>query len=219
MTSTQGTECFSNSQWLEIIAKLQKPNPPSKWAIACEYCVSNSAITKLWGQKNSTFKYTELVPESTRISTLHLSRAYFPELEDQLFLWVDSMKHLKLELPPTLVMTKVVEITRSLNIKENKFKSSWGWFQNFRTWIGWKEVPMFGEGAKVDKIDPQLLESLNKLYEIIRKYPPSSIYNIDETGLFHRLLPHYSLLMPNEDVSTVRGKKESKRLGDFGSMC
>ena len=78
---------------------------------------------------------------------------------------------------------------------------------------------MFGEGAKVDKIDPQLLESLNKLYEIIRKYPPSSIYNIDETGLFHRLLPHYSLLMPNEDVSTVRGKKESKRLGDFGSMC
>ena len=93
----------------------------------------DSAITKLWGQKDSTFKCTELVPESTRISTLHVSQGCFPELEDQLFLWVDTMKHLKLELPQTLVMTKVVEITRSLNIKENEFKSSWVWFQNFRT--------------------------------------------------------------------------------------
>ena len=69
---------------------------------------------------------------------------------------------------------------------------------------------MFGEGAEVNKTDPQLLESLDKLYEIIRKYPPSCIYNMDETGLFHRLLPHYTLLMSNEDVSTVRGKKKSK---------
>ena len=69
---------------------------------------------------------------------------------------------------------------------------------------------MFGEGAEVNKTDPQLLESLNKLYEIARKYPPSCIYNMDETGLFHRLLPHYSLLMPNKDISTVRGKKKAK---------
>ena len=69
---------------------------------------------------------------------------------------------------------------------------------------------MFGEGAEVNNTDPQLLESLNKLYEIIREYPPSCIYNMDETGLFHRLLPCYTLLMPNEDVSTVRGKKKSK---------
>jgi hypothetical protein len=78
---------------------------------------------------------------------------------------------------------------------------------------------MFGEGAEVNKIDPQLLESLDKLYENIRKYQPSSVYNMDETGLFHRLLPHYSLLMPNEDVSTVRGKKKIKRSGESGCMC
>ena len=69
---------------------------------------------------------------------------------------------------------------------------------------------MFGEGAEVNKTDPQLLESLDKLYEIIRKYPPSCVYNMDETGLFHRLLPCYTLLMPNKDVSTVRGKRNKK---------
>ena len=117
---------------------------------------------------------------------------------------------MKLELPPTLVMAKAVEIARSLNIDENEFKASWGWFQSFRTQKGLKAVLMFGEGAEVNKTDPQLLESLNKLYEIARKYPPSCIYNMDETGLFHRLLPHDSLLMPNKDISTVRGKKKAK---------
>ena len=33
---------------------------------------------------------------------------------------------------------------------------------------------------------------------------------MDETGLFHRLLPRYTLLMPNKDVSAVRGKKKLK---------
>jgi hypothetical protein len=69
---------------------------------------------------------------------------------------------------------------------------------------------MFGEGAEVNKTDSQILESLEKLYEIIRKCPPSCVYNMYEIGLFHRLLPQYTLLMPNEDVSTVRGKKKSK---------
>ena len=120
------------------------------------------------------------------------------------------MRHLKLELPPTLVMAKAVEIARSLNIDENELKAPWDWFQNFRTQKGLKAVLMFGEGAEVNKTDPQLLESLDKLYEIIRKYLPSCVYNIDETGLSHRLLPHYTLLMPNNDVSTVRGKKNHK---------
>jgi hypothetical protein len=133
MKPTRSNQCLSNSQQLKIIAKLQKPNPPSKRAIACAYCVSESAIRKLWGHKDSIFKHTELVPESTRISTFHVSQACFPELEDQLFLWVDTMRHLKLELPPTLVMAKAVEIARSLNIDEKEYKASWGWFQNFRT--------------------------------------------------------------------------------------
>ena len=90
MKPTRSNKWFflNNSQWLEIIAKLQKPqkpNPPSKPAIVHAYCVSESAIRKLWGQKDSIFKCTELVPESTRISRVRVSQACFPELEDHLF--------------------------------------------------------------------------------------------------------------------------------------
>jgi hypothetical protein len=37
-----------------------------------------------------------------------------------------------------------------------------------------------------------------------------NVYNMDETGLFFRLFPRYSLLMPNEDISTTKGKKKAK---------
>jgi len=33
---------------------------------------------------------------------------------------------------------------------------------------------------------------------------------MDETGLFFRLLPKYSILMPNEDISSTRSKKKAK---------
>ncbi len=48
------------------------------------------------------------------------------------------------------------------------------------------------------------------LYAIIAQYDPENVYNMDETSLFFRLLPRYSLLMPDEDISTTRGKKKSK---------
>ena len=82
MKPTGSNKRLSDSQRLEIIAKLQKPNPPSKRAIVCAYCVSESAIRKLWGHKDSIFKCTQLVPESIRISTFCVSQACFPELED-----------------------------------------------------------------------------------------------------------------------------------------
>jgi hypothetical protein len=40
MKPTRSSKRLSDSQRLEIIAKLQKPNPPSKRAIAHAYCVS-----------------------------------------------------------------------------------------------------------------------------------------------------------------------------------
>ena len=55
MTQTQDSKHFSDNQWLEITAKLQKPNAPSKQAIPCEYCVSESAIKKRNGAKKTQY--------------------------------------------------------------------------------------------------------------------------------------------------------------------
>ena len=83
-------------------------------------------------------------------------------------------------------------------------------YKNFRTCKGLQEILLHGEGGEVDMNDPVLLTQLDALYDIIKEYGPEQVYNMDETGLFYRQLPRYSLLMPNEDVSTVRGKKKIK---------
>jgi len=69
---------------------------------------------------------------------------------------------------------------------------------------------LHGEGAKVNKSDLGLLAVVDDLYVIIAQYDPENVYNMDETGLFFCLLPTYSLLMPDEDISTSRGKKNPK---------
>jgi hypothetical protein len=43
---------------------------------------------------------------------------------------------------------------------------------------------LHGEGAEVDKNDPELLSALEELYSIIAQYNPENLYNMDETGLF-----------------------------------
>jgi len=49
-----------------------------------------------------------------------------------------------------------------------------------------------GKGVEVDKNDPELQSVLEELYSIIVQYDPENVYNMDETGLFFRLLPRYS---------------------------
>ncbi len=69
---------------------------------------------------------------------------------------------------------------------------------------------LHGEGAEVNKSDLVLMATLDDLYAIIAQYDPENVYNMDETDLFFRLQPRYNLPMPDEDISTTRGKKKSK---------
>ncbi|XP_065652905.1 tigger transposable element-derived protein 6-like [Hydra vulgaris] len=106
---------------------------------------------------------------------------------------------------------KAKEIAQKLNIKEEEFKTSWQWLANFCRRRGLKLMHLFGEGAEVDKNDPVLLQQLEDLYSVIKMYRPENVYNMDETGLFIRLLPRYSLLMPTESLVTTRGVKNLKK--------
>ena len=74
-----------------------------------------------------------------------------------------------------------------------------------------QQLLLYGEGAEVDRENPDLVAALDKLYAIITKYSPENVCNMDETGLFFQLLPKYTMLMPFEDVSSTRGKKKAKK--------
>lgn len=59
---------------------------------------------------------------------------------------------------------------------------------------------LHGKGGEVDKDGPTILATLEVLYKIIEQYEPSNIYNMDETELFVRLVPRYTIPLPTEDM-------------------
>jgi hypothetical protein len=69
---------------------------------------------------------------------------------------------------------------------------------------------LHGKGIEVNKNNPELLAALEKFYRIITQYDLENVYNMDKTSLFFQLLLIYTLLMPNEDISTTKGKKKAK---------
>ncbi len=120
------------------------------------------------------------------------------------------MRRANLPVPPSFTIAKAKSIALSLLISEMDFKASWQWLCRFRVRRGLQKMLLHGEGAEVNKSDLGLLAALDDLYAIIAQYDPENVYNMDETDLFFCLLPRYSLLMPDEDISTIRGKKKSK---------
>jgi hypothetical protein len=148
--------------------------------------------------------------EEAKQKTFRASVGRFTELEDMLYIWIDSKRHARLPVPPSLAIGKEKSIASTLSIFDSDFKASWQWLSHFRTSRGLQKMLLHGKGAKVDKNDPELLSTLEELYSIIAQYDPENIYNMDKTRLFFCLLPRYSILMPNEDISSTRGKKKAK---------
>jgi hypothetical protein len=49
-----------------------------------------------------------------------------------LYIWIDSMRHANLPVPPSLAIAKAKSIASSLSILETNFKVSWQWLSRFR---------------------------------------------------------------------------------------
>jgi hypothetical protein len=197
-------------QRCEIIAKLSKTDAPSKRAITREYDVSEGTIKKVWDKREQILERFALMSNEVKEKTFRSSVGCFTELEDMLYIWIDSMRCANLPVSPSLAIAKAKSIALSLSIPETDFKAFWQWLSRFKVRKGLQKMLLHGEGAEVNKSDPGLLATLNNLYVIIAQYDPENVYNMDETGLFFCLLPRYILLMPDEDILTTRGKKKSK---------
>ena len=106
-------------------------------------------------------------------------------------------------VPSSLAILKAKQVAEQLSILQEVFKASWQWFSGLQQLL-------HGEGVEVDRDNSNLQAALDELCAIIAQYDPKNVYNMDETGLYFRLLPGYTLLSPFEDVSSKRSKKKLK---------
>ncbi len=201
---------LNEHQCYEIILKLNKTNVLSIKTLAREYNVSEGAIWKVWDNRKAILERYTLLFEKAKERTFRAFVGQFTELEDMLYIWIDNMRCAKLLVPPSFGITKVKSIASSLFILKSNFKASWQWLSQFRACRGLQKMLLHGKGTKVNKNDPELLAALEEFYRIIAQYDPENVYNMDKTSLFFQLLLIYTLLMPNKDISTTKGKKKAK---------
>lgn len=202
---------LSEAQRLEIIEMIEQPagKKPSMRSIARMYGVNDKTIRNVLAASQEIKSRAVNMEISVREKTFRIGKPQHPDLEEKLYEFIEGCRRLSIELPPSMVIAKAKQLAEALPDCQN-FQASWGWYRNFRTRRGLQSILLHGEGGEVDRNNPQTLQALQNLEEIIKEYDPSCVYNMDETGVFYRLLPRYSVLLPSEDLSTARGKKKSK---------
>ena len=86
-------------------------------------------------------------------------------------------------------------------------KPSESWAGKFARDSGWRSQALHGEAEEVDTegLEPEI----QKLHDIIAEYDLDNVYNIDETGLFFKLLPNRSYIEV-EKARAARGSKLMK---------
>lgn len=88
------------------------------------------------------------------------------------------------------------------------FNASEGWVKKFIKRNNLKSRSLHGEAGSVD--DEAIADRLRRVRVVCAEYDPDCIYNVDETGLFYKVLPKVTYLAPGEDRKTTRGVKGMK---------
>ena len=116
MTKNENGKRLNESQRCEIIEKLSKLSTPSKRAIAREYGVSASSIQNIWVNREKIVERSALMTDQHKKQTFHASVGKYKELEDMLYVWIDSMQCANLPVPPSLAIAKARGIASKLDI-------------------------------------------------------------------------------------------------------
>ena len=77
---------LNESERLEVIFKLNQPNPPSKQSIARQHGVSEATIRKVWSKREHIRKRSALMSEEAKKKTFGASVDRFTEIENKLYL-------------------------------------------------------------------------------------------------------------------------------------
>lgn len=166
--------------------------------LAVQYEVSEGMISDILKEKE---RWLSIDSNSLQAGLRREKKVSFPVIEEALTIWVDNAIRSGLTITDSILTTKACEF--AFLLKEDKFKGSHGWIDNFKKRHNLKQYSIHGEAASAPLEDLDAMR--DRLREILKDYDPKDIFNCDETGLFWKMKP--SRTISNGPVS---GTKQSK---------
>ena len=123
------------------------------------------------------------------------------DMEQCLYLWFANARSKNVPLTDEILKEKAKHFSDETGVTD---KYSNGWLQLFKARHGISSHVISGESAGVDRalIDHGRKEAIRNM----KAFAPKDVFNIDETGLFFRMLPDRSL----STVEYTKGTKKKK---------
>ncbi|QRW26507.1 tigger transposable element-derived protein [Rhizoctonia solani] len=110
-----------------------------------------------------------------------------PEVDLALTQWIIQRLHQNVRLTGEVICAKGRYFCQMLGYLDTQLNFSHGWLDRFKTRLGLSSFTFHGDAASASPV--HIEGERIRLREILSLYAPWDIYNIDETGLFFRLVP------------------------------
>ena len=200
---------------LEIVERLKRGHTQSQ--VSAEFGVGASTVSNIWKQRDDLKKFVAETTVYKAAKQRKILRGAKNEVVDgAVYLWFQQERSSrKTPISGDILMEKA----RIFNERfladgtggDPDFKASTGWLKRFKERHGIRNLSIQGEvlSSNPSAVAP-FLEQLGDIIaetELTRE----QVYNCDETGLYWKVLPHRTLVGP-EETSAPGHKKSKERL-------
>jgi transposase len=199
--STSKKTTLTNNERIDVIKLFENENVPFS-NIAAHYQVSTTAIRRTIKRKKEIEDY--LSTENYNGKQKRRRKSKYPSIEKELIEWIEHLRIWKFPVTSAIIKTYAREL--ALKSGANEFTCSNGWFEGFKSRFALRSIKLVGEAGS-----SKVMEQETKLFEISEKistFPIDCVYNMDEAGIFYRILPEFSYILPSE--LGARGTKKDK---------
>ena len=218
----KGKEKLTLEQKTEII-KLHKSYKVPASKVAQQFGVNERTVRKICNPayQAKLFEASNSGVDAANIKSIRPEE--YPELTKKLLEWIENMRNkfnhdkdfgfgTSLEMIKKKAREFAREFIENSDEKYEKFTATNGWASRWVKRYSVSSVGLVGEAADVDPNDPAVVEQMAGIRELLKDVKMENVYNMDETGLYHRALPNRMYITPGENLNRrkLRGKKALK---------
>ncbi|CDF41108.1 unnamed protein product [Chondrus crispus] len=166
-------------------------------AVMRQFGIAERTVRNIKATAPALLRVVNQKPQSLQAKTRQ--SIMVPHLELKLLEFLNYARSAKMPVTQTVLQTRALmikeqmlkfQVTGKDRTTLDKFTASRGWVEKFVKRHALRSVALHGEGGQVQV--QEVAKDINILRSRLRNFEPENIYNVDETGLFFKLLPRRS---------------------------
>lgn len=204
------------------VRKRNKDHPAQQADLAAWYYketghqLTQGQISMILSSKYAYLESLDTKKDKQQLAVKRSSKGDWPDLEAALFEWQQRMQRKKAVITGEILKTQAAKLWASLpqyeGIEAPKFSN--GWLEGFQWRFNIKQYVQHGEAGSAAIDTPDAQRQMQIVRDLSEEYGPKDTYNMDETGLFWKLVPERTLA-----TEAGSGGKKSKDRVTLALTC